>query len=206
MAAQPAQRVVVTGTGIICALGIATACRVLECVARWALGNCAYSGDGCARASFSKWSRGSRIPRGRSFRAVTLRSDGSLCTICGGGGTAGGERSRLRSIRAKPLRVRPLFGKSGERVAVITGTSMGGQTSLDRGFAAIYKEGRPRPHPFTIPLTMYNAGASQIAMDSGDHRASVHHLHRLRLCNARHRPGILDGALRDRRGRDLRRK
>ena len=59
------------------------------------------------------------------------------------------------------------LGISGERVAVITGTSMGGQTSLDRGFVAIYKEGRPRPHPFTIPLTMYNAGASQIAMDLG---------------------------------------
>jgi len=56
---------------------------------------------------------------------------------------------------------------SPERVAVVTGTSMGGQTSLDRGFAAIYKEGRPRPHPFTIPLTMYNAGASQIAIDLG---------------------------------------
>ena len=50
---------------------------------------------------------------------------------------------------------------------MVTGTSMGGQTSLDRGFAAIYKEGRPRPHPFTIPLTMYNAGASQIAMEMG---------------------------------------
>ena len=52
-------------------------------------------------------------------------------------------------------------------IAVVTGTSMGGQASLDRGFAAIYKEGRPRPHPFTIPLTMYNAGASQIAMEMG---------------------------------------
>ncbi len=58
-------------------------------------------------------------------------------------------------------------GLSRERVAVVTGTSMGGQTSLDRGFAAIYKEGRPRPHPFTIPLTMYNAGASHIAMELG---------------------------------------
>jgi nodulation protein E len=44
---------------------------------------------------------------------------------------------------------------------------MGGQASLDRGFVAIYKEGKPRPHPFTIPLTMYNAGASQISMDLG---------------------------------------
>jgi nodulation protein E len=58
-------------------------------------------------------------------------------------------------------------GKTRARTAVITGTSMGGQASLDRGFVAIYKEGRPRPHPFTIPLTMYNAGASQISIDLG---------------------------------------
>jgi nodulation protein E len=51
--------------------------------------------------------------------------------------------------------------------AVVTGTSMGGQSSLDRGFAAIYKDGRPRPHPFTIPLTMCNAGACHIAQDQG---------------------------------------
>jgi nodulation protein E len=59
------------------------------------------------------------------------------------------------------------FSPDNRNIAVVTGTSMGGQTSLDRGFAAIYKEGRPRPHPFTIPLTMYNAGASQIAMEMG---------------------------------------
>jgi nodulation protein E len=59
------------------------------------------------------------------------------------------------------------FALDKASIAVVTGTSMGGQTSLDRGFAAIYKEGRPRPHPFTIPLTMYNAGASQIAMEMG---------------------------------------
>jgi len=59
------------------------------------------------------------------------------------------------------------LAKISSKLAVITGTSMGGQTSLDRGFEAIYKQGRPRPHPFTIPLTMYNAGASQISMDLG---------------------------------------
>ena len=74
----------------------------------------------------------------------------------------------LRAKLARQIsRRQDSFSESGERVAVITGTSMGGQTSLDRGFVAIYKEGRPRPHPFTIPLTMYNAGASQIAMDLG---------------------------------------
>ena len=59
------------------------------------------------------------------------------------------------------------ISQNNGNIAVVTGTSMGGQASLDRGFQAIYKEGRPRPHPFTIPLTMYNAGASQIAMEMG---------------------------------------
>lgn len=52
-------------------------------------------------------------------------------------------------------------------IAVVTGTAQGGQITQDRGFVEIYKNGRPRPHPFTIPLAMSNAGASQISSDFG---------------------------------------
>ena len=52
-------------------------------------------------------------------------------------------------------------------VAVITGTAQGGQIAQDRGFQEIYKNGRPRPHPFTIPLAMANAGASHISAEFG---------------------------------------
>ncbi len=72
-----------------------------------------------------------------------------------------------QAVRGAGYNAQQNFSPQNRSIAVVTGTSMGGQASLDRGFAAIYKEGRPRPHPFTIPLTMYNAGASQIAMEMG---------------------------------------
>ena len=54
-----------------------------------------------------------------------------------------------------------------ESTAIITGSCIGGQTTEDRGFVEVYKRGRPRPHPMTIPKTMANAGASGISMEFG---------------------------------------
>ena len=51
--------------------------------------------------------------------------------------------------------------------AVITGSCLGGQTTMDRGFVDIYVDGKSRPHPLTIPRTMANAGASAITMQLG---------------------------------------
>lgn len=53
------------------------------------------------------------------------------------------------------------------KIAIVTGTAMGGQITQDRGFQDIYRDNRPRPHPFTIPLTMANAGASHISTEFG---------------------------------------
>jgi nodulation protein E len=53
------------------------------------------------------------------------------------------------------------------RIAVVTGASVGGQTSEDAGFQEVYQRGRPRVHPLTIPRVMMNAGASHICMDFG---------------------------------------
>ncbi|HEY5163810.1 MAG TPA: beta-ketoacyl-[acyl-carrier-protein] synthase family protein [Terriglobales bacterium] len=53
------------------------------------------------------------------------------------------------------------------RVAVVTGSSVGGQTSEDAGFQDLYLRSRPRVHPLTIPRVMMNAGASHICMDLG---------------------------------------
>jgi len=54
-----------------------------------------------------------------------------------------------------------------ENTAIVTGSCIGGQTTEDRGFVEVYKRGRPRPHPMTIPKTMANAGASAISMEHG---------------------------------------
>jgi nodulation protein E len=53
------------------------------------------------------------------------------------------------------------------RSAVVTGSSVGGGTTQDQGFADLYREGRGRVSPLTIPRTMANAGASAISMEFG---------------------------------------
>jgi nodulation protein E len=51
--------------------------------------------------------------------------------------------------------------------AVITGACVGGQDTSEEGFTNMYKLGKPRVNPLTIPRTMANAGASQISMEFG---------------------------------------
>ncbi len=53
------------------------------------------------------------------------------------------------------------------RTAVITGTSIGGESTHDKTLSDLYLEKKGRAHPFTIPMIMPNAGASQISMAMG---------------------------------------
>lgn len=55
----------------------------------------------------------------------------------------------------------------GDRTAVVTGTSSGGQSSLDDGYVEVYKKGLPRVHPMTVPRVMANSATSQICMEFG---------------------------------------
>jgi nodulation protein E len=54
-----------------------------------------------------------------------------------------------------------------ESAAIVTGSCVGGQSTEDVGFQELYKLGRSRVHPLTIPKTMANAGASHISMEFG---------------------------------------
>ena len=83
-----------------------------------------------------------------------------------------------------------------ESAAIVTGSCVGGQGAQDAGFTEVYKLGRNRVHPLTIPRTMANAGASHISMEFGITGPSLHDFHGLLLRRPRHRPGVLDGALR----------
>ena len=51
--------------------------------------------------------------------------------------------------------------------AIVTGSCVGGKDTEDQGFREVYKLGRPRVHPMTIPKTMANAGASAISLEFG---------------------------------------
>jgi nodulation protein E len=53
------------------------------------------------------------------------------------------------------------------RTAVITGTSIGGESTHDKVLSDLYLEKKGRAHPFSIPMIMPNAGASQVSMAFG---------------------------------------
>lgn len=60
-----------------------------------------------------------------------------------------------------------LNGELHEQTAIITGACVGGQSSEDASFADVYKMGKSRVHPLTIPRVMANANASHISMEFG---------------------------------------
>ena len=60
-----------------------------------------------------------------------------------------------------------LTAEMAQRMAVITGTSVGGQNTLEDSFMKLVGTKTPRAHPFTIPRLMSNAGSSHISMNLG---------------------------------------
>ncbi len=53
------------------------------------------------------------------------------------------------------------------RSAVVTGSCLGGQSTEDEGFLNLYQHKLPRINPMTIPRSMANAGASHVSMEYG---------------------------------------
>ena len=51
--------------------------------------------------------------------------------------------------------------------AVVTGTGLGGQTTQDELFSALYREGKQRLTAFAVPRIMSSAGASHASMELG---------------------------------------
>jgi nodulation protein E len=61
-----------------------------------------------------------------------------------------------------------LTPEMAERMAVITGTGVGGQNTLEESYHKLLDTaGSGRVHPFTIPRLMANAGSSQVSMALG---------------------------------------
>jgi nodulation protein E len=54
-----------------------------------------------------------------------------------------------------------------ENSAIVTGSCVGGQATENQGFWDVYRMGKTRVHPMTIPKTMANAGASAISQEFG---------------------------------------
>ncbi|MGI4827075.1 MAG: beta-ketoacyl-[acyl-carrier-protein] synthase family protein [Janthinobacterium lividum] len=56
-----------------------------------------------------------------------------------------------------------------ERAAIVTGSCLGGRGAEEAGYWELFHHNRTRVHPLTIPLSMSNAGASHISMKYGMH-------------------------------------
>jgi nodulation protein E len=54
-----------------------------------------------------------------------------------------------------------------ERAAIVTGSCVGGRSVEESGYWELFRCGRSRVHPMTIPLGMSNAGASHISIEFG---------------------------------------
>lgn len=54
-----------------------------------------------------------------------------------------------------------------ENSSIVTGSCVGGQATENQGFWDVYRMGKTRVHPMTIPKTMANAGASAISQEFG---------------------------------------
>jgi nodulation protein E len=57
--------------------------------------------------------------------------------------------------------------KLRENTAIVTGSCVGGQNTEDEGFVNLYRNNIPRVNPLTIPRTMENAAASRISLETG---------------------------------------
>jgi nodulation protein E len=58
-------------------------------------------------------------------------------------------------------------GALGLRTGVVMGTALNGMETIDSAYRAVFEEGKNRIHPFIVPRLMTSAGASHISMTYG---------------------------------------
>ena len=153
-------RVAVTGSGLVCALGNSVA----EC---WPLIRDGKTGIRPLNDPGTPPYRFTHGAEALTFRAGDHFTEKDLLML---------ERFALMAAVAAREAVEQsgisFAGELADRSGVITGTSVGGQFSEEQGYVRLYRENVPRVAPLTIPRTMSNAGASRISLEFGIHGPS----------------------------------
>ncbi|MBV8553156.1 MAG: beta-ketoacyl-[acyl-carrier-protein] synthase family protein [Acidobacteriaceae bacterium] len=151
------KRVAVTGLGLICALGN----TVAECWQRARSGECRILPLRDGGSPAYKFQNGAEA---RDFEALDYFTEKDLLML---------ERFALMGTAAAREAVKQsgieFTDDLGDRSAVVTGTSVGGQFTEEEGYLRLYRENNPRVAPLTIPRTMANAAASRISLEFGIH-------------------------------------
>jgi nodulation protein E len=148
-----ARRVVVTGLGIISPLGL----NVAETWASLKEGRSAIGPiEGVDRSSV-RFQNGAQVRGYDPLRHFEGGKDAYMDRFA--------QFSVIAAREALQDSAMELTQQLRENTAIICGSAVGGQGTLEVGFEDLYVAGRGRVHPLTIPKTMANAGVSQISMD-----------------------------------------
>lgn len=146
------RRVVVTGVGVVSALGFTRECfwRAL------AEGRCAIATIEAVDCSALKFSLGAEVKHFDPLLWLTPKDAGLMDRS-----TQFAVVAAIEAVADSGADVR------GERAAAVTGCSLGGKCTEDETYRLLYEEKRTRFEPLTIPRAMTNAGASCISMRHG---------------------------------------
>jgi nodulation protein E len=149
------RRVVVTGTGIVSAIGMNTGAfwnNVITC----------NSGIGPYSASFSDQIRFKNGADIKHFDATGIIEKDDLDMM--------DRFTQLAVVAAKEAvkNAGIIFNdENAYNTAVICGTSIGGVQTQEQSYIDLYRENKTRVHPLSIPKTMPNGAASNISMQMG---------------------------------------
>jgi nodulation protein E len=149
------QRVVVTGAGVLCALGH-------NCGEFWralAAGQPGIRPLQAVDRGLLRFQNGAEVQGFDASRHFEEKEMGLLDRFAQFGVVAAREAIAQAGIE--------WTGELRENTAIITGSCVGGQSTEDEGFVNLYRKNIPRVNPLTIPRTMENAAASRISLETG---------------------------------------
>lgn len=148
-------RVVVTGVGVICALGHNRG-EFWKAVSegRSGIGRITSIAPGLLR-----FENGAEVRDWDALRHFDEKEIGLLDRFAQFGAVAAREAVADAGIEWN--------AEFREETAIVTGCCVGGQTTEDEGFVNLYQKNIPRVNPLTIPRTMENAAASRISLETG---------------------------------------
>ena len=149
------RRVVITGVGVVCALGH----NSQDFWKALSEGRSGIAPIESVEPGLLRFQNGAEVRNWDSLRYFDEKEAGMLDRFAQFGVVAAREAVADAGIEwSTELR---------EETAIVTGSCVGGQGTEDEGFVNLYRKNIPRVNPLTIPRTMENAAASRISLEMG---------------------------------------
>ena len=149
------RRVVITGVGVVCALGH----NGSEFWHALSQGRAGIAPLESIEPGLLRFENGAEVHNWDPLRHFDEKETGMLDRFAQFGVVAAREAVKDASIE--------WTAELKQQSAIVTGSCVGGQGTEDEGFVNLYRKNIPRVNPLTIPRTMENAAASRISLELG---------------------------------------